>query len=98
MLFHITHQHSELTCPAHDADLNKATFGKLMEALSEPGIEVKGFYANAPAHRVFLIVETDNLDTINKAMYPVLKIGTAKVEPVSDAAALTKKFENEARK
>ena len=98
MLFHITHQHSEHTCPAHDADLMEATFGKTMEALKGPGIELKGFYANAPAHRVFLIVEADSVDAINKAFYPVLKIGTAEIEPVSEAGATTKAFQEEARK
>lgn len=98
MTFHITHQHSELTCPAHDADLNTATFGKTMEALQEPGIEVKGFYVNAPAHRVFLIAETDSLEAINKALYPTLKIGTTEIEPVADGAQTAKAFEEQARK
>jgi hypothetical protein len=97
MIFHITHQHSELTCPAHDADLNALTFGKVMEALREPGIEVKGFYVNAPAHRVFLIVETDSIEVINKALYPALKIGTAEIEPVADGATTAKAFEDRAR-
>lgn len=98
MTFHITHQHSESTCPAHDADLNAATFGKTIEALKQPGIAVKGFYVNAPAHRVFLIVETDNIDIINKALYPILKIGTAEVEPVTDAPATAQAFQEAARK
>ena len=98
MVFHITHQHSEDTCPAHDADLMASTFGQMKEALSAPDIQVLGFYANAPAHRVFLIVEADNIDAINRAIYPVLTIGTAEIEPVSDAMATVEAFEEKARK
>ncbi|MBT3275993.1 MAG: hypothetical protein HN368_22790 [Spirochaetales bacterium] len=98
MLFHITHQHSEETCPAHDADRMAATFGKMMEAIKESGIDVRGFYANAGAHRVFMVVETDSIEVLNKVLYPALTIGTAKIEPVADAAATASAFEEEARK
>jgi hypothetical protein len=98
MLFHITHEHSEETCPAHDADRMAATFGKLMEAIKETGINLRGFYANAPAHRVYLVVEADTVEIINKVLYPVLTIGTAEIEPVTEAAATAKTFEEEARK
>lgn len=98
MLFHITHQHTEETCPAHDADRMAETFGKMMEAIKESGIDLRGFYANAPAHRVYMVIEADSVDVINKVLYPALKIGTAEIEPVSDAAATAKAFEEEARK
>lgn len=98
MLFHITHQHSEITCPAHDPDRMAATFGKLIEAIKESAVNLHGFYANAPAHRVFMIVETDNVEELNKVLSPVLTIGTAEIEPIADAAATAKAFEDEARK
>jgi hypothetical protein len=74
-----------------------ATFGKLMEAIEETGIGLKGFYANAPAHRVYMIVETDNIEVLNKVLYPALTIGTAEIEPVSDAAKTAKAFEDAAQ-
>ncbi len=98
MLFHITHQHSEDTCPAHDADRMAATFGKMTAAIKETGIEVRGFYANAPAHRVYMVVDADNIEVLNKVLYPVLTIGTAEIEPVADAVATAKAFEEEAKK
>ncbi len=98
MLFHITHQHTEDTCPAHDADRMKSTFGALLAAIEETGVDVRGFYANAPAHRVYMIVEAESVEVINKLLYPVLTIGTAEVEPVVETAALTKAFEEAAKK
>ena len=98
MLFHITHEHTEETCPAHDADRMKATFGKLREAITETGITLRGFYVNAAAHRVYMIVEADSIEKLNMVLYPVLTIGTAEIEPIADAAATTKAFEDEARK
>ena len=97
MLFHITHQHSEATCPAHDADLMQATLGELAERLKAPGIQLRGFYSNAAAHRVYIIVETDSLDPINAALFPTFKMGTAEIEPVTEAAATVAKFQEIAR-
>ena len=98
MLFHITHQHSQETCPAHDADRMAATFGKMMAAIDESGVVLHGFYANAPAHRVYLVAEADNVEVLNKILYPAFTIGTAEIEPVVDAAAAAQAFEEEARK
>jgi hypothetical protein len=88
----------EKTCPAHDADRMKAMFGKLKEAVAETGITLRSFYANAAAHRVYLIVETDSIEVLNKVLYSVLTIGTAEIEPISDAAETSKAFEDAARK
>ena len=89
MLFHITHKHTAETCPANDPKLVRETWGKVW---ANEGIELKSAYVNAPAHTIYMVIETDSVKKIEDFLYPVFKIGTADIAPVVDARETTKKF------
>ena len=91
MLFHITHKHDAQTCPAHDPKLVRETWGKVWANVGSE-IELKSAYVNAPAHTIYMVIETDDVKKIEDFLFPVFKIGTADISPVVDARETTKKF------
>ncbi len=42
MLFHITHVHSPETCPYHDLEKVRATFGKMLSSAESLGVKLMG--------------------------------------------------------
>ncbi len=92
MLFHITHTHPPELCPARDPKLVRMTWGKALKSVKEVGIELKAAYGDTPAHTLYLIVESDTVEKIEKFLFPVFSIGTAKVSPVTDAMETVKRF------
>jgi hypothetical protein len=88
MLFHITHRHSEATCPFHDPNIIGETFGKVPGAMKEAGVTVRGSYAHAAAHTVYMVVEADSAEAITAGLAPIIGIGTAVTEPVVESAAI----------
>ena len=42
MLFHVHHHRDEKTCPAHNAEVVSASFGAVLPALAENGVNVVG--------------------------------------------------------
>ena len=49
MLFHITHHHTEATCPAHNDEVAGKTFGIVLDSLKENVNEVIGAWVDGPA-------------------------------------------------
>ncbi len=88
MLFHITHRHSEASCPFHDPKVIGETFGKVPDAMKEAGVTVRGSYAHAAAHTVYMVVEADSAEAITAGLAPIIDIGTAITEPVVESAAM----------
>ena len=84
MLFHITHTHTEQTCPAHDPERIKDTFGKFHEKADKLGVKVVSSYIDSPGHNMFFVIDTDKAENIDKLMHLGLTIGTAQVKPVID--------------
>jgi hypothetical protein len=95
MLFHIIHVHTAETCPYGDQERTKATFGRTMSSAEHLGVKLVGAWVDAPAHTVYLIVETDSVQKIEEFLAPVLKLGIADIRAVSDAAATLKRHTGE---
>ena len=91
MLFHITHTHTPEACPYGDSEKSKGTFGKMMSGVEQLGVKLVGAWVDAPAHTVYLVVETDSFEKIEALLAPALKIGHAETRVVSDAAAVLKR-------
>ena len=91
MLFHITHVHTPETCPYHDKDKARDTFGKMMSSIEQLGVKLVGAWVDAPAHTVYFVIESDSVQKIEELLAPGLKIGHAETRPVSDAAAVLKR-------
>ena len=91
MLFHITHVHTPETCPYHDKEKARDTFGKMMANIEELGVRLVGAWVDAPAHTVYFVVEAESVQQIEELLAPGLKIGRADIRPISDAVALLKR-------
>ncbi len=86
MLFHVTHTHVWEACPYHDADRARETFGKMLGGFADTEARLVGAWVDAPAHRLFLVVEADSAPQVEEALAPVIDIGWAETAPVADAA------------
>lgn len=91
MLLHVTHTHTWEACPYHDAERAKATFGAALAGIAEAGATLVGAWVDAPAHKMFLVIEADSVLQVETALGPVIDIGCAETRPVSDAAELLKR-------
>ena len=91
MLFHITHVHTPETCPYHDKEKARDTFGKMMSNIQQLGVKLVGAWVDSPAHTVYFVIEADSVQKIEELLAPGLKIGHAETRPVSDAAAVLKR-------
>jgi hypothetical protein len=91
MLFHVTHVHKEELCPAHDPEKARATFGKILSSAEQIGVTLVGAWVDAPAHTVYLVVETDSVEKLSDLFYPALSVAHADIRPVEDALALFKR-------
>ncbi len=88
MLFHITHAHSEETCPYHKPEIIAETFAKVLTNAEEAGVKVVGAYADAPAHEMFFIVDADAAEQVQAFLDPIIDMGEADTRPVVDFAAV----------
>lgn len=52
------------------------------------GVKLVGAWVDAPAHTVFLVVDSDSVQKIEELLAPVFKIGHAETRPISDTAAV----------
>ena len=95
MLFHITHVHTPETCPYHNPEKARDTFGKMMSSSEQLGVKLVGAWVDAPAHTVYFVIETDSVKKIEELLAPGLEIGHAETRPVSDAAAVLKRTTGE---
>jgi len=89
ILFYLKHKHSPESCPVVKGPKEVVkTFGKIVtpEHAKKVGVKVLGMYADAPAHTVGFIIETDNVDKIGAFLSPLLSFGTAETTPISDLA------------
>ena len=91
MLFHITHVHTPETCPYHNPEKARETFGKMMSNAEQLGVKLVGAWVDAPAHTVYFVVETDSAEKIQELLAPGFQIGHAETRVVADAAAVLKR-------
>ena len=92
MLFHVKHTHSAETCPAGNRENVRNTWGKVLSGAKGNGVKLVGAYVDAPAHTVFLVIDTDSMGNIEKLFIPVLKTGEAEITPVTNAFDTIKRF------
>ena len=91
MLFHITHVHTPETCPYGNPEKAQETFGKMMSNAEQLGVKLVGAWVDAPAHTVYLVVETDSVQKLEELLAPGMKMAHAETRAVSDAAAVLKR-------
>ena len=78
MLFHIEQVHSPENCPygrggsgsLHDASVSEVTLVAMYGAFME--------------HRIYLIVEADDFEQLNKFLLPGMKVCTTNITPVGE--------------
>ena len=95
MLFHVTHVHTPETCPGHDPEQVKATFGQVMANADEEGFDLIGAWVDVTAHTVFMIVDTDDAGKLFGVLDPALTIGTGDISPIMDATVVLKERSGE---
>ena len=83
MLFHITQAHAPENCPYGQGG------SQSLHDASVAGVEVKAVYGAFMEHVIYLVVEADDIDALNKFLLPGMKVCTAEITPVS-AHALPK--------
>ena len=91
MLFHITHSHTPETCPYHNPEKARDTLGKMLSSAEQLGVELVGVWVDAPAHTLYLVVETDSVQKIEELVAPGFEIGYAETRPVQDGTTLLKR-------
>lgn len=91
MLFHITHSHTPETCPYHNPEKARDTFGKMLSSAEQLGVELVGVWVDAPAHKLYLVVEADSTQKIEELLAPVLEMGYAETRPVQESMTLLKR-------
>jgi hypothetical protein len=84
MLFHITHVHTPETCPYHNPEKARATFGKMLGGAEKLGVKLIGVWADAPAHTIYIVVDTDSSQKIEELLAPAFEIGRAETRVVQD--------------
>lgn len=88
MLFHVTHTHTWDACPYDRPDRVRATFGAALAGIGSTGATLVGAWVDAPAHKVFMVIEADSARQLEEALAPIIPVGHAETRPVVDAAEL----------
>jgi hypothetical protein len=78
VLFHITQVHTPETCPKDEGGSN-TLFDPNVE-----GVKLIGRYGANAQHTMFYIVEADDVDALQKFLFPGFKRCTATITPVSE--------------
>jgi hypothetical protein len=90
MLFHITHVHTEATCPYEKPEIVADTFAKVLPGFGESGATVVGAYTDPPAHAMYFVVEAADYGQLRGGLESIIPVGTAEIRPVVDFQALIK--------
>jgi hypothetical protein len=77
MLFHITQVHAPDDCPYGNGGSRK------FHDASVEGVTVHGVYGAFMDHTIYMVVESDSLDQVNRFLLPGMKVCTAEITPVS---------------
>lgn len=88
MLFHITHVHTPEACPYHDPEKARATIGKMLGSAESLGVTLVGVWVDAPAHTLYIVVETDSSQKLEELLGPGFEIAHAETRVVQDGRAL----------
>lgn len=78
MLFHITQVHSPETCP-RDAGGSNSLYDDTVD-----GVKLIGRYGANAQHTLFFVVEADDVNAIQRFLWPGFRSCTSTVTPVSE--------------
>lgn len=78
MLFHITQVHTPDTCPLDSGGSNS------LYDESVDGVRLVGRYGANAQHTLFLIVESDDVNAVQRFLLPGFKIATSTITPVQE--------------
>lgn len=78
MLFHVKQVHTPENCP-----YGRGGSGSLHDK-TVPGVKLVGYYGSFMEHTIYLIVEADTIDALNKFLLPGMKSCVCTITPVSD--------------
>jgi hypothetical protein len=76
MLFHITQVHAPEDCP-----YGRGGSRSLHDA-SVDGVTVHGVYGAFMEHTIYMVVETDDFNQLNRFLLPGMKVCTTEITPV----------------
>ncbi len=77
MLFHIKQVHTPENCP-----YGKGGSSSLRDESVE-GVDLKSAYGAFMEHEVYMVVEADDLEKLNKFLLPGMNVCTTRITPVS---------------
>jgi len=78
VLFHITQVHTPETCPRDEGGSNSLFNPNV------PGLKLIGRYGANAQHTLFYIVEADDVNALQKFLWPGFKRCTSTITPVSE--------------
>ena len=81
MLFMVINTHDYSTCMAQDEDKMKV-IGDIVERASEFGVTIHARYSNRLEHTNFYVIESNDMESIDKLFEPVLTLGHWDITPV----------------
>jgi hypothetical protein len=83
-LFVVEHQHAAETCPAGDPQVAPMLLQILSDGnASQQGVNIHGSAVIDGAHRLVLIVDAPDAQTVQSFMAPFALAGAVKVEPAN---------------
>jgi hypothetical protein len=77
MLFHITQVHDPADCPYGSGGSRK------FHDASVEGVTVHGVYGAFMEHTIYMVVETDDFNQLNKFLLPGMKSCSSEITPVN---------------
>jgi len=94
MLFIAIHTHAPELCPAESPEVVKKTVDMVASEkhAKKTGVKVLGSYSAPPEHIHFFILEVNDYGNIIDFFRPMMKIGTARIIPVSELSKTVTKF------
>ena len=78
MLFHITQVHSPEPCPVNEGGSNSLYDDTV------PGVRLVGRYGANAQHTLFLVVEADDVNAIQRFLLPGFRRCTSTITPVQE--------------
>jgi hypothetical protein len=77
MLFHIKQVHTPENCPYGTGGSSS------LRDESVAGVNLKAAYGAFMEHEIYMVVEADDLENLNKFLLPGMKVCTTTITPVS---------------
>lgn len=90
MLFHATHIQGQDRANGHSREASEA-LRRIINGAGGDGVKVQGVYANGPERTLFLLLEADRDDQLDRFLDPIRELGQVEVVQVCDGRACLKR-------